>query len=110
MASGLVSNWKIGSQEHAFFELVSDMTIQKLLYNSGMNNLQTIREFFQLGTTEVSTALQLSPDELRAYESGEKQPEILMWQRFLNITRINSTYQPYLTWLSQSTSVLVWTT
>jgi hypothetical protein len=53
-----------------------------LLYNSGMNNLQTIREFFQLGTTEVSTALQLSPDELRAYESGEKQPEILMWQRF----------------------------
>lgn len=47
-----------------------------------MNTLQTIREFFQLGTTEVSTALQLSPDELRAYESGEKQPEILMWQRF----------------------------
>ena len=47
-----------------------------------MNNLKTLRDFFQLGATEVSQALQITVAELNNYESGHKQPEILMWQRF----------------------------
>ncbi|MFS1785294.1 helix-turn-helix domain-containing protein [Weissella cibaria] len=47
-----------------------------------MNNLKTLRDFFQLGATEVSQALQITVAELNDYESGKKQPEILMWQRF----------------------------
>ena len=53
-----------------------------ICYNNVMNNLKTLRDFFQLGATEVSQALQITVAELNDYESGKKQPEILMGQRF----------------------------
>jgi len=45
-----------------------------------MNNLQTIREFTQVPPTVVSDELNISVDELYAFESGDTQPSIQQWQ------------------------------
>jgi hypothetical protein len=47
-----------------------------------MNNLTTIREFFQLGLKKVSHDLGLTDEELVSYESGEQQPTPEIWQKF----------------------------
>ncbi|MDR3189725.1 MAG: helix-turn-helix transcriptional regulator [Lactobacillaceae bacterium] len=46
-----------------------------------MNNLTTIRDFFQLSLSDVATKLDLTTAELTAIENGEVQPAPLMWQR-----------------------------
>lgn len=45
-----------------------------------MNNLQTLREFSELSQTVIADAIDVSVDELAAFESETLQPSISQWQ------------------------------
>ncbi|QIL51101.1 XRE family transcriptional regulator [Weissella coleopterorum] len=45
-----------------------------------MNNLRTVREFFDLSLNQASTGLGWDKDLLQAFELGQQMPTVLAWQ------------------------------
>ncbi|KRN33414.1 hypothetical protein [Weissella halotolerans] len=50
-----------------------------------MNNLRTLRDFFQLPLLEVSQSMKLAPEVLTAFEDGLKEPSIHQWQQLAEL-------------------------